>query len=752
MPVTENKNKSKFSFNKFLSFLYSVEGQRAIIVVVCLLLITLILCSRYFSFQSVVDDGISKQEVIATKTIEVVDKNETDLRKKEAAVKVSPVFKPVEGDVDNVLMNNLTSVLAIVDQIRKDILGDNSKAYKIDELIRNTSLEKINNSLNRYLLVEASDYNWDNIKDKSKKIVEKILKQGISEKDLAENKAGLIKSYLIRSDSEQNKLAITALVSMAIEKPNIAIDQEQTNLAKRNAMDAVEQVSVYYKKGQLVVAKGEKVDDLQYEALKKLGYTVNKLNWFLVFGVFCFVIIAMYIIWYYLSRYEPEFANSPKHLALLATMSVISIAVALFVPDLPTIYNHDVPTYILPVAAVTIIISFFTNPRVALLLTAMIIILIAVVFNFPVDEVSVMAVGVIVAVLKFSRTTYYRDSFLIESGVAIGLAQVLVVLSNFFITNNVQLDIDLHELIFKLVIALISGFLTGAITIAAMPHLEAIFKIITSHGLMELADQNQPLLRRLQFEAPGTYHHSLMVSTLGEAAAEAIGASTILVRVGAFYHDIGKLKRPAFFIENQSYFGSDNPHDKLNPRLSKMVLTAHTKDGLELAKQYQLPESIQNLIVEHHGEGVMIYFYMSALEMEGPEKVFKDQFRYAGPKPSSKESAILMLADATESAVRSLTSPSISDIEDMIMKIVTERVEDGQLSDSPITLKDIKIISATFIRVLRGMQHHRIEYQDTMLEELDKKQKDARLKKDSTAKTDKTLDKPVIKPEDNKVK
>ncbi|MGD9579795.1 MAG: HD family phosphohydrolase [Vampirovibrionia bacterium] len=748
MSVAENNKKAKFSFNKLLKFIKSIEGQRYVVAIITLILLTLILCSRYFSFQSVVDDGISKQEVIATKTIEVVDKNETALRRKEAADKVSPVFKPVEGDIDYVLMNNLTIAINIINQIRKEISEDNSKAYKIDDLIRNTPLEKNNNSLNRYLLVDASDYNWVNIQDKSKKIVEKILKQGISEKELVENKSSLIKSYLTRSDSEQNKTAITALVNLSVDKPNIIIDQEQTNLAKRNAMDAVDNVKVYYKKGQLVVAKGEKVDDLQYEALKKLGYTVNKLNWFLVFGVFCFVVIAMYIVWYYLSRYEPEFANSPKHLALLSTLTFVSMLVALFVPDLPTIYNLDIPTYILPVAAVTIIISFFTNSRVSLLLTSMIIILISVVFNFPIDEVSVMVVGVIVAILKSSRTSYYRDSFLIECGVAIGLAQVLVVLSNFFITNNVQLDIDLQELVFKLVVALVSGFLTGAITIAAMPHLEAIFKIITSHGLMELADQNQPLLRRLQFEAPGTYHHSLMVSTLGEAAAEAIGASTILVRVGAFYHDIGKLKRPAFFIENQSYFGSDNPHDKLNPRLSKMVLTAHTKDGLDLARQYKLPEVIQNLIVEHHGEGVMLYFYMSALEMEGPEKVFKDQFRYAGPKPSSKESAIIMLADATESAVRSLNSPSISDIEEMIMKIVHDRVEDGQLSDSPITLKDIKIISSTFIRVLRGMQHHRIEYQDTMLEEFDKKQKDAKQKKDNIVKIDKMIDKTVHVQED----
>ena len=221
-------------------------------------------------------------------------------------------------------------------------------------------------------------------------------------------------------------------------------------------------------------------------------------------------------------------------------------------------------------------------------------------------------------------------------------------------------------------------------------------------------------------DAPGTYHHSLMVSNLCEAAAEAIGADPILARVGALYHDIGKLKRPLFFVENQSYVSIENPHNKFTPRISKMIITAHTKDGIEIAnkKEYHLPQVIQNFIIQHHGEGLASYFYNQAVKEEGVDNVKEEQFRYPGPKPNTKETAILMIADAVESAVRSLKNPTSEEIEAMINKIIVERLNDGQLSDSPLTLKDIKTIAATFSRIIRGMQHNRIKYQENLAQEL----------------------------------
>ena len=267
---------------------------------------------------------------------------------------------------------------------------------------------------------------------------------------------------------------------------------------------------------------------------------------------------------------------------------------------------------------------------------------------------------------------------------------------------------------------LLNGIISSMIVLGTLPLFESTFQIITPYGLAELADHNQPLLKRLQIEAPGTYHHSLMVSNLCEAAAEAIGANPILARVGAFYHDIGKLKRPLFFVENQSYFGIENPHTKLNPRLSKMVITAHPKDGVELAKEYHLPSVINNFILQHHGEGLAKYFYNQAVQEEGIENVKEDQFRYTGPKPNMKETAILMIADAVESAVRSLKNPTPEEIDNIIDKIIVERLNDTQLADSPLTLHDIKVIAATFSRILRGMQHNRIKYQENIVEEFSK--------------------------------
>ena len=221
-------------------------------------------------------------------------------------------------------------------------------------------------------------------------------------------------------------------------------------------------------------------------------------------------------------------------------------------------------------------------------------------------------------------------------------------------------------------------------------------------------------------EAPGTYHHSLLVSNLCEAAAEAIGADPIVARAGALYHDIGKLKRPLFFVENQSSFGIENPHTKLNPKISKTVIISHTKDGLEIAKENNLPPIINDFILQHHGTSLASYFYNRAVQEEGAENIKEEQFRYPGPKPKSKEAAILMIADATESAVRSLKTPTPEEVDIVIDKIIAERVNDGQLSDSPLTLRDLKTIATTFSRIIRGMQHERIKYQNDIDKEVEK--------------------------------
>lgn len=321
-----------------------------------------------------------------------------------------------------------------------------------------------------------------------------------------------------------------------------------------------------------------------------------------------------------------------------------------------------------------------------------------------------------------SKMSYSKRFDIIWCGFQVGFVMFLAMFFvSFFEVQSQAIPRLIQANVQNPFLGLANGVISAMIAMFFIPIIEKVCKIVSPYALIELADQNQELLSKMRSSAPGTFHHSLMVANLCEAAASAIGANSILARVGAFYHDIGKLQRPLFFIENQSYFGVENPHTTLTPRQSKMVITLHTKDGVEIAKKHGLPQVVIDFIQQHHGESLAGHFYTKALEEEGANNVTESQFRYPGPKPKTKETAILMLADALESAVRSLKKPTQEEIEQMVNKIFTDRLNDGQLSDSPLTLKDIKTIAMTFNKILRGMQHERIKYQEKVINELNDK-------------------------------
>ncbi|MEB3236847.1 MAG: HDIG domain-containing protein [Candidatus Sericytochromatia bacterium] len=262
--------------------------------------------------------------------------------------------------------------------------------------------------------------------------------------------------------------------------------------------------------------------------------------------------------------------------------------------------------------------------------------------------------------------------------------------------------------------AALSGPMAVVLGVGLLPYLEKLSGIVTPFTLLELANPAQPLLRTLLLKAPGTYHHSILVGNLGEAAAEAVGADPLLVRVGAYYHDVGKTKRPYFFIENQQ--GMPNQHDQISPRLSALVITAHVREGIELAREHRLPEQVAAFIPTHHGCSLVSYFYHQAREAEGGEEVLEEHFRYPGPRPTTKETAIVMLADGVEATCRTLTRPSPEQIEATIRRIVQKRVDEGELSEAPLTLAEIEVIIGVFNRILQGLYHQRIEYPDQLLE------------------------------------
>lgn len=669
-------------------------------------LMTAVIASQNYFFQNIIENGISKRDIIAQKTLTVVDVKRTEQHRKEVASKVEPVLTAAE---DEFIKTNLVTMENSIVQIRKK---DTMNSVKLEEL--GILLDLSGNPRKDFIttfLLKSDDASLHEVFDKANMTLDKILRAGISEKDYENNDIHLLVANNMVSNVSKRQISVISALLEQVIVPNLVVDEFATEIARKNAMNSVKPYEITFQKGDKILFDGEPVTRLKRDALRQAGYNVYELNWQGLAAIYILVFLATIMFLGYMKFFEKKFLE-PNYLAISAVLSII---VALIATVMPTGFSP----YILPIPAYVIIMSIFLNPRVACIATVILACVLATGAQYDIQWLITFILLGMVSMITLSQIRFSRRFDLIKTGFHISLAGLVIVLSIYLI-EKCLIDVSNIMILQNCVFIFLNGILSSIIALGLFPIFESWFKIITPYGLAELADHNQPLLKRLQFEAPGTYHHSLMVSNLCEAAAEAIGANPILARVGAFYHDIGKLKRPLFFVENQSYFGIENPHQKLNPRLSKMVITAHPKDGVELAKEYGLPPVIHNFILQHHGEGLASYFYNQAVQEEGLENVKEEQFRYTGPKPNTKETAILMIADAVESAVRSLKNPTPEEIEKIIDKIIVERLNDTQLADSPLTLHDLKVIAATFSRILRGMQHNRIKYQENLAEEFGK--------------------------------
>ena len=673
------------------------------------ILLTAIISSQNYLFQSIIDNGISKKDIYAPKTFTVEDVKRTEQHKREVAQKVEPILVPAE---DNFIKSNLETLENSVLKIRKKDVDEKEKIKELNILFDLTGNPKKNFIID-YLL-HVDDASLKEAFDKASVSLVNILQVGITEKDYEkDNITNLIKSNLVSNVSKRQIAVITTMLEQVIV-PNLVIDDSATEIAKKNARDSVKPYKVTFQKGEKIVFVGEPVTRLKRDALRQAGYSVYELNWQGILSIYIIVLLATWIFLVYLRVFEKQFLEH-RYMSLAATLVV---SICLIAVMLPTGFSP----YILPLPGLFVLAGVFLNARVAFFISILTTVILTIGMQYDAKFTVIFTILAVIAMITVSKIRYTRRFDLIKVGFHLGIAGVLLVLSLYFIDKSFidTGDYLLKRNLWDCTYIFLNGVISSIIVLGTSPLLENAYHIITPYGLAEFGDHNQPLLKRLQMEAPGTYHHSLMVSTLCEAAAEAIGANPILARVGAFYHDIGKLKRPLFFVENQSYFSIENPHNKLNPRLSKMVITAHPKDGVEIAKKNGLPSIICDFILQHHGEGLAKYFYNQAIQEEGAENVKEEQFRYTGPKPNSKETAILMLADAVESAVRAMKGATTDEIESIIDKIIVERLNDGQLADSPLTLKDLKVIAMTFSRILRGMQHNRIKYQEDVAKEFAK--------------------------------
>lgn len=691
---------------KMRDFFTSAQTLKTLAFFVFTLLMTTIIASQNFFFQSIIENGISKKDIIAQKTFSVVDVKRTEQHKKEMAQKVDPILTPAEDDF---IKTNLETLQNSIIQIRKKDTDDKVKLDELSLLFDIPNTERKNFVI--HFLMKSDEAALREVFDKANLTLTNILRAGITEKDYEKNNIDtIITNNLISNVSRRQVSVIKALLDQIIV-PNLVIDEFATEIARKNAENSVKPYEITFQKGDKIVFEGEPVTRLKKDALRQAGYNVYELNWQGLLAIYVLVFIATFLFLTYMRFFEKQFLE-PRYMMISSVLSIILAGIAVVMPT-------GFSPYVLPIPAYVIILAIFTNPRVAFVAITVLLAVLTVGAQYDTQFLITFLLLSLVSMITMSQIHYSRRFDLIKTGFVISAAGLIIVLS-IYLLEKCLIDVN-NVLIFKnSAFVLLNGIISSMVALGTLPLFESTFKIITPYGLAELADHNQALLKRLQMDAPGTYHHSLMVSNLSEAAAEAIGANPILARVGAMYHDIGKLKRPLFFVENQSYFGIENPHMKLNPRLSKMVITAHTKDGVELAKEYGLPPVITAFILQHHGEGLAKYFYNQAVQEEGKENVKEEQFRYTGPKPNMKETAILMIADAVESAVRSLKNPTPEEIDSIIDKIIVERLNDTQLADSPLTLHDIKVIAATFSRILRGMQHNRIKYQEDIAQEFNK--------------------------------
>jgi putative nucleotidyltransferase with HDIG domain len=508
-------------------------------------------------------------------------------------------------------------------------------------------------------------------------------------------------------------------VAAGLVAPNLTFNRNETELRKIRERDAVKTVFFKIQKGEMIVREGERITEDHVAKLNILKAAQKENNPFSVFsGLLFFNAILLAIFMIYINRFKTAIAMDLQKVGLLGLIIVGSLALVKafywiargLMANLEFVEPSSV-LYAIPFAVCGMLIGVLFEVRIFILPILIISILSGVMLREDLTFTLYALVGNFAAALSIQNCR--RRSALLRGGLIVGAANVLAALSISMVHNELSLFKGLYDGIF----AFSGGLLASVLVSWMVPLLEGIFKITTDIRLLELSDTNQEILKDLLVHAPGTYQHSLMVGNLSEEAAEAIGANPLLARVSSLYHDIGKIHKAEYFVENQ--INVENRHDKLTPSMSTLVLTSHVKDGVELAREHKVPRVITDIIQQHHGTSVITYFYQKAKEQEDPsiQEIKEEDYRYLGPKPQTKEAGIVMIADSIEAASRVLTHPTPAKIEGMVNKIMERIYLDGQLDECDLTLKDLRKIKKGMMPILTSIYHQRIDYPSVKLEE-----------------------------------
>jgi hypothetical protein len=515
-------------------------------------------------------------------------------------------------------------------------------------------------------------------------------------------------------------------------QPNITLNRSETEERKQQAITNIKPVLYMIKAGEMILREGERVTELQLLKLKTLRSRIKEEQIY-VSGIGATILLVSLLMVMYLLNVDRQVLNAGNHnknllfiaavLVTIAIFSDISVSVTDNLPgNLPYSIESSSIAFGVPVASGAMIICLFLGLEIAVAFSLIMAVCAAVIFGNRFELFFYFFLNSTMGVYWIQHCR--ERKVFVKAGLQIGLLNILLAVAiNLFIGNLID-----FKLVWDVMFAFLGGIGAGIITAGMAPLIETTFGYATDITLLELSNLEQPILRRLMLEAPGTYHHSVIVGSMVEAAAADIKANPLLAKVCGYYHDIGKIKKPFYFIENQ--VNSKNLHDKLAPSMSRRILIAHVKEGIEIGKDHKLPQVIIDTIQQHHGTSLIKYFYDKALKLQGEKNVKIEDFRYPGPKPQTREAGLVMLADVVEAASRSLDNPTPARIQGLVQNLINKVFSDGQLDECELTLKDLHMIAKSFNKILNGIHHHRIEYNEKP-EQTDGKRKNGKVKNGS---------------------
>lgn len=631
------------------------------------------------------------------KALEKVDKQYTQKAevKKQAEDNVILLFEKL-----NTIINNQSAQTATTTSVESNV----SELKKIEGIVLSEDEYKE--------LLNIPKEQLSSLQKDILNIIDKTYEKNINEKDdeslnTARDSAVSLVEKLNLAD--KLKYVLEELVKGQIN-PNCFYDEEKTQELIDETRKSVAKVVI--KQNQIIVKEGVPVTQNQLDIISDLGMLDDGKNTSIYLYVYIvlamFVGIIMFLQYNYIDRNYSEIFKNTKKITLISVINLMTLVFARTI--------GLVSPFLIPFACAPILLTLLINYKISIVISILNVIVISIATGF---DAQVMMLGVISSILGATLLKKMQQrNELLYSTIYLSIVGVIITVS-----TGILISSNLREVLIKSGITFIGGVLSGIFALGILPFLEGTFNEVTTLKLLELSNPNHPLLKKLLMEAPGTYHHSMLVANLAEMASEEVGANSVIVRIGSYYHDVGKTERPYFFGENQ--MGGENPHNHMTPNLSAKIIISHVKDGIELARKYNLPKVIQDIIGEHHGTTLVKYFYYTMKNnSENPEEVKEENYRYPGPIPNSKEAGIIMLADSVEAAVRSIKEPSEDKIKEMINNIISDKLSCGQLNDCNLTIKDIEKIKKCFLTALNGIYHHRIEYPKEKIKSLNEENND----------------------------